>query len=85
MKTLCSKAFSIFLMATKLAFSSSIVVSFAATTTPYAPEPTGSMTSYLIGSSKREPRTFQARVPAAVFASPICWTYLLPSLAAFDA
>lgn len=39
-KILCSKAFSIFLIATKLLSESSRFLSDAATTTPYAPYPT---------------------------------------------
>lgn len=39
-KILCSNAFSIFLMATKLLSESSRFLSDAATTTPYAPYPT---------------------------------------------
>lgn len=44
---LCSKAFSIFFIATKLFSSSTAFLSFAATTIPYAPYPIESINSYL--------------------------------------
>ena len=72
--TLCSNAFSIFLIATKL-LSLFSVLSFAATTTPYAPEPTGSMISYYPGSSNRDPRTFHARLFPAAASSVTVWFF----------
>lgn len=57
-KTLCSKALSIFLIATKFSSpSSSASKSFAATTTPYAPYPIGSISSNLDSIEKRVPQT----------------------------